>query len=135
MKCLKCLSPFLVVLIGVLILTLSINSTTKNGHGVAHADEFQSTPYQRPSEPQPSTESPQVPAMDVLNNSLGPMMEKLTASTIKTSFASIAQKDVAENLAAFQKNYMEALMAKGFTREEAMKIVVSVGFPVLPSIR
>jgi hypothetical protein len=31
------------------------------------------------------------------------------------------------------KNYRDALVAKGFTKEEAMQIIRSTGMPVMPS--
>jgi hypothetical protein len=41
----------------------------------------------------------------------------------------VAKPEIAENFAAFTRNYYLALLARGFTEEEALKIVTASGLP------
>jgi hypothetical protein len=63
-----------------------------------------------------------------------PMMATMLQSVTQGTMSALAEPEVARNLARFTRNYYEALMAAGFTREEALRIVSSVGFPSLPSM-
>jgi hypothetical protein len=45
----------------------------------------------------------------------------------------LAKPESADQLATFMKNYRDALLAKGFTREEALQIVRGTGMPSMPS--
>ena len=50
-------------------------------------------------------------------------------------YAIVAQPEVAEDLAAFTKNYYAALLKKGFAKEDALKIVIGVGLPYMQNLR
>jgi hypothetical protein len=63
---------------------------------------------------------------------MGPMMGQMMESMMTGMFAALAKKEMADNLATFTKNYFEALLKRGFTREEALRIVVAVGVPSMP---
>jgi len=43
----------------------------------------------------------------------------------------IADPETAERCATFTRNYYEALVAKGFTEEAALQIVIAAGLPSL----
>ncbi len=58
---------------------------------------------------------------------MGRMMEGMAKS--------MAKKEFSENLAVFTKNYYDALLKKGFTEEQAMQIVTSVGIPAMSQKR
>lgn len=60
----------------------------------------------------------------------GQMMEAMTSAT----FNVLANPETAEKLATFTKNYYDALVAKGFTKEEAMQIAMAVGMPSMPAM-
>ena len=47
----------------------------------------------------------------------------------------LAKKESAEKLATFAKNYHDALVAKGFTKEQAMQIVVATGTPSVGTMK
>ena len=61
-----------------------------------------------------------------------PMMGNMVQALTQSSMAALAEPKTAEHLAKFIRNYHQALVAEGFTREEAMRIVVSIGFPAPP---
>lgn len=62
-----------------------------------------------------------------------PMMGNMVQALTQSSMAALAEPKTAEHLAKFIRNYHQALVAEGFTREEAMRIVISVGFPAPPT--
>jgi hypothetical protein len=43
----------------------------------------------------------------------------------------LARPDVAERLATFTRNYYDALVRRGFTQNQALRIVAAVGIPAL----
>lgn len=61
----------------------------------------------------------------MLGNMMGSMME----ANMKAYISLLGKPEVAEKLAAFTKNYYDALVAKGFTKDEALRIV-TVANPV-----
>lgn len=63
-----------------------------------------------------------------------PMIAATLKNVTQGTMAALAEPEVARNLARFTRNYYEALVAAGFTREEALRIVASVGFPSMPSM-
>ena len=50
-----------------------------------------------------------------------------------TLFSYLNKPETATKLAKFQRNYYEALIKEGFTKDEAMKIIVSSTNPLLGS--
>ena len=70
--------------------------------------------------------------IDQIMNQMYPHMEKILTLSMTTYFETLGDSDSAEQLASFTKNYFDALVAKGFTKEEALQIVISVGTPVVP---
>ena len=47
--------------------------------------------------------------------------------------SAMAKPEIAEELASFTRNYYEALVAKQFSKEEALRIVAAHGFFRLPT--
>lgn len=79
-----------------------------------------------PKPPQaPDSEKEQV---NMMGNMMGTMME----ANMKAFISLLGKPEVAEKLAAFTKNYYDALVAKGFTKEEALRIVTATGLVNLP---
>jgi len=66
---------------------------------------------------------------------MGPMMGKMMESMMEAMFTTMAKPQTAELLATFSKNYYDALIAKGFSKEDALRIVTSVGIPSIPSMK
>ncbi|HXF94947.1 MAG TPA: hypothetical protein VNI61_02475 [Gemmatimonadales bacterium] len=60
---------------------------------------------------------------------MGPMMGMMMHSMMEGMLAVLAKPETAERLATFTKNYYDALVRKGFTKEEALRIVTAVGIP------
>ncbi len=63
------------------------------------------------------------------------MMAKMMESMMEAMFTTMAKPQTAEQLATFSKNYYDALIAKGFSKEDALRIVTSVGIPSIPSMK
>jgi uncharacterized membrane protein len=66
--------------------------------------------------------------METMGTMWGRMAEDMINATVNT----MSKPEVAEKMATFTKNYFDALIAKGFTREEALRIVMSVHIPMAP---
>ncbi|NQT89814.1 MAG: hypothetical protein HQ558_00995 [Candidatus Omnitrophica bacterium] len=58
-----------------------------------------------------------------------PMISSMMDSMVGAMFKLLAKPEIAENMATFTKNYYDALIKKGFSKEEALQIVVAVGVP------
>lgn len=63
--------------------------------------------------------------MQAMMAPMGDMMKLMLSGMAEA----MAEKKFAENLATFAKNYYDALVTRGFSEEEAMRIVSSAGFP------
>ena len=66
---------------------------------------------------------------------MAPMMSQMMQSMMQGMLLQLARPETAQNLATFTKNYFDALVAKGFTRDEALRIVVAVGMPTMPGMK
>ena len=60
-----------------------------------------------------------------------PMMAHMMAATINTSLDIMSRPETAKKMAVFSKNYLDALRAQGFSREEALRIVTATQIPLL----
>jgi hypothetical protein len=60
---------------------------------------------------------------------MGPAMGQMMQGMMDAMFMVLAKPETAERLASFTKNYYDALVKKGFTKDEALRIVSSVGMP------
>ena len=58
-----------------------------------------------------------------------PVMAQMTQMMLQSSLRALATPESAQQLATFTRNYFDALLAKGFTREEALRIVMAHGIP------
>ena len=54
-------------------------------------------------------------------------MGQLVAVTMTARLAVLAKPETAQNLATFVRNLYDALIAKGFSKDEALKIVTAFG--------
>lgn len=78
----------------------------------------------------------QVPdSMQTEMNSMMPMMGMMMSAMMNGMLDVLAMPESAEKLATFNRNYFDALTRKGFTREEALRIVMAVGVPITPGQR
>lgn len=67
-------------------------------------------------------------AMDFMT----PMMGKMAAAMMSGVLDLLNDPATVEKLATFNRRYFDALLGKGFTREEALRIVMAVGVPMMP---
>jgi len=74
---------------------------------------------------QPSAEE----VRQMMQGVMGPMMGEMMSSMLKSLSKTLAEPQVAQNFAAFTRNYYQALLDRGFTADEALKIVSSAGLP------
>lgn len=63
-----------------------------------------------------------------------PMVTEMMLNVTRSSMEAMAAPETAQNLARFTRNYYEALVAEGFTEEQALHIVSAMGFPPLPQL-
>lgn len=64
-----------------------------------------------------------------------PMMKTMLDGMMNGMLELLAAKETAQYLATFNKNYYDALIAKGFTKDEALKIITSMGIPSVPTFK
>jgi uncharacterized alpha/beta hydrolase family protein len=66
---------------------------------------------------------------------MGPMMSTMMENMMDTMFKVLAKLENAERLATFTRNYYDALIKKGFSKEEALQITKAVGMPALSGMQ
>jgi TonB family protein len=64
-----------------------------------------------------------------------PMMRQMMESMMDGILTTLAKKESAEKLALFKKNLYDALLAQGFTKEQAIQITIATGIPAMPSTK
>src|SRR5437870_10314109 len=64
---------------------------------------------------------------------MGPMMDQMMEAMMEGMLRVMAKPESADRLAIFTHNYYSALIRKGFTKEEALQIVIAAGLPKMPS--
>jgi hypothetical protein len=69
-------------------------------------------------------------AVDSAMTMMGPMMSRMAESTMAATLRALSRPEAAEQLATFSRNYYDALIRKGFTKEQALGIVMSVRVPL-----
>ena len=62
-----------------------------------------------------------------------PMMQQMAVVMMEGTLTALAKPENADRLADFTRHYYDALIKRGFTKEEALQIVMSTGFPHAPS--
>lgn len=65
--------------------------------------------------------------MDMMGPTFSIMMEQMMEALIEV----LERPETAERLATFARNYYEALIDKGFTEDQALRLVIAIGFPAL----
>lgn len=64
-----------------------------------------------------------------------PMFGQMVKSMMEAELGVLAEPETASKLAAFTKNYYNALIKEGFSKEDALKIAIAAGFPRLPGMQ
>jgi hypothetical protein len=67
--------------------------------------------------------------MGPMQEIMGPIMERMIVRTFEATIELLAKPETADRLATYVKNFHDALVAKGFTKEEALRIVSAMGIP------
>jgi len=67
--------------------------------------------------------------MEVAFGAVAPMMGKMMGAMIEAQLAIISKPESAEKIAQYVKNFYEALIKHGFSKEEAFKIFTSISLP------
>jgi hypothetical protein len=68
--------------------------------------------------------------MDSMMGMMGPMMSQMAEATMAATLKALSKPEAAEQLATFSRNYYNALLKKGFTKDQALSIVMSVRMPL-----
>ena len=68
--------------------------------------------------------------MDSAMGMMGPMMSQMAEATMAATLRALTKPEAAEQLATFSRNYYNALIKKGFTKDQALSIVMSVRVPL-----
>ncbi len=80
------------------------------------------------SEPSAKKEPSAEEVQQMMGNMMAPMADMM-GLMLEGMAKTMAKPQIAEHFATFTRNYYDALIARGFTEEEAMKIVTSSGLP------
>jgi hypothetical protein len=70
------------------------------------------------------------PDMHKAMEAMGPMMGQMMSSMLDGMLIVLAKPETAQRTATFSRNYYDALIAKGFSNEDALKIVMAHGIPM-----
>ena len=68
--------------------------------------------------------------MDSAMTMMGPMMGLMAEVSMAATLKALTKPEAAEQLATFSRNYYNALIKKGFTKDQALSIVMSVRMPL-----
>jgi ketosteroid isomerase-like protein len=79
----------------------------------------------------PQQASPQFQQQDAMKKVMAQMAESVMEATLTI----MSKSQTTEQLATFSKRYYDALIAKGFSKDDALKLVISVGMPTIPSMK
>ncbi|NNG17746.1 MAG: hypothetical protein HKM89_14825 [Gemmatimonadales bacterium] len=66
---------------------------------------------------------------------MAPIWRQMSVGVIEVTLEELSKKETADQLATFTRNFYESLLAKRFTKVEAIEIVKAVGIPFFPSPR
>jgi hypothetical protein len=80
--------------------------------------------------PAPSPSRADSAAVRAQLQTMMPMFSQMMAAMLQGTLDVLARPETAEQLATFDRNYLDALLHHGFSRDEALRIVVSVGLPL-----
>jgi hypothetical protein len=68
--------------------------------------------------------------MDSAMGMMGPMMGQMAEVSMAATLKALSKPEAAEQLATFSRNYYNALIKKGFTKDQALSIVMSARMPL-----
>jgi hypothetical protein len=74
-------------------------------------------------------QQPTGPDITQMQQSMAPMMQQMATAMLEGTLITMAKPENADRLADFTRHYYDALIKRGFTKDEALQIVVATGFP------
>ena len=83
---------------------------------------------------QPPSQNP-AEQMRQMQEVMGPMMRANMQAMMEAALTVLARKETADQMATFSKNYLDALVAKGFSRDEALRLVAAHAPTLVPGVR
>lgn len=96
-------------------------------HSILAQEETQTPPNHE-------TQEPSFPAF-LLGDSMPAQITDLATKVMDGYLDYFAQPETAKKLATFQKNYYDALIEKGFTKEQAFELVLRHGNPLADTVK
>lgn len=96
-------------------------------HSILAQEEIQVSPSNE-------TQPPSLPAF-LLGDSMPAQLTELATKVMDGYLDYFAQPETAKKLATFQKNYYDALIEKGFTKEQAFELVLRHGNPLADTVK
>lgn len=88
-----------------------------------------------PAEEQKMTPEQQQQMMQQTMQSMVPFMGQMMKMMMEVQLEVLADPKTADSLATYTRNYYDALIKKGFTKDEALKIAMNMGIPSLPNMQ
>jgi len=76
-----------------------------------------------------AAQQPTAPNPEQMQQMMGPMMAQMATVMLEATFTALAKPENTERLADFTRHYYDALIKRGFTKEEALQIVIGTGIP------
>ena len=95
--------------------------------GVLAEEAKKESSVEQPQQRPPSSPEEMQRAMQGMAGPMADMMGLMMEGMART----MAKKEIAEDFATYTRNYYLALINRGFTEEEALKIVIASGIPDL----
>lgn len=66
---------------------------------------------------------------------MAPMLQQMSVGAMNATLEVLSRPETAERMADFTRNFYEALLARRFSKVEALDIVKAVGIPSLGALR
>lgn len=79
--------------------------------------------------PGPNQEPSPEEVQQMMQQMMLPVMGQMMTVMLKSMAETLAEPEIAQNFATFTRNFYDALLTRGFSREEALQIVTSTGVP------
>lgn len=108
---------------------LAVASVSLAFVGTAPAEDQPGAELLEQAAVQPQFGGNRQPTAAEMQQLMGPMMGEMMSGMLKAMSKTMAEPQIAQNFATFTRNYYQALTDRGFSEEEALKIVTSSGLP------
>ncbi|MDO8730184.1 MAG: hypothetical protein Q7J69_03235 [Candidatus Omnitrophota bacterium] len=107
---------------------LAVAAVSLPSAGAVFAEDEPRAEFQEISA-QPQSRANRQPTAAEMQEIMGPMMGEMMSNMLKAMSKTMAEPQIAQNFATFTRNYYQALTDRGFSEEEALKIVTASGLP------